>query len=63
MNKEFLDIVHAQGQLTNVHLQVQSGQLTGASEAVAMYSEILCVETEDYANKTRLVEEGICSSV
>ena len=63
MDKELLDVVNAQGQLANVHLMVASGQLTGATEAVTMYTEILCVEAEDYANKTRELEEALCSSV
>lgn len=58
MNKELLDIVQAQGKLTEVHLMVASGQLCGAAEAIDMYSEMLCVETEDFAKKTRQNEES-----
>lgn len=57
MHAEMMDVHVAIGELTRVHLQAGTDSSIGATQAIEVYSEVLCVEVEDYYRKRKLQEE------
>lgn len=51
LHAEMMDIQIAAGELTRLHVLVEQGATIGISEAVAVYADVLCAETEDYYRK------------
>lgn len=48
---EMMDIQIAAGELIRLHVLAEQGATIGISEAVAVYADVLCAETEDYYRK------------
>lgn len=57
MHAEMMDIHVAIGELTRVHLQAGTDSSIGATQVIEVYSEVVCVEVEDYYRKRKLEEE------